>query len=284
MNNSANNPNNFFDRLSERIVNDVRSLTDKYFSLHDQLQTWSERKQELEYDNRDFRSVHTRQKNMWFFILFILLPFLCIIDLASIGSFIQYLAAASGNIIFKLIITTVGFAIFIVLELAVGALLIMAKEKPTIRGVAKVLAVVVVIIPPFLVLTGYLINPHKTVILLIKTIALMTFSAVTHILVFLFVTEVWNAIHYAVYRVKTKNADRNDPCRGMDTIREKFYNLYPDLDKYIIQNGNTEAISRLPNKCWYLKTKFATEITSPYDLTDYDPSINYNNNSKTDKL
>lgn len=273
--------------ITAKIATDINLLTGEYFDLYNQEQKALDKKRTLDYQYAEYIHASTMQKNIWFFLVFVLTPLLGIFDYSTIAGFIRYLAFASGGGIISMLINIVGWALFLLLELGIGAILIYAKNKPFTKAIAIFLAVCMVAVPPFIIWTTYAITPEKTQLLLYKTIALIIVSLIIHITFFVTINEIWKGINYYVYRIKVWLLKSG--FQKMKQVREKLLQLYPDFDNYT-QQQTTMSSSLLHNRSWFVKHKLTEgDTTNDYDLSDYDSTINYmpytiNNNNHTTQI
>lgn len=269
------NPQTFHNRLIATITNSISKLTDRYFELYYQLSPFNESREELRFQYREHIKATVIRKTGWCFLLLLTL-LMIIYDYASIKLFIEYLAMSAGGLI-GLLISLTGGAMFILFELGIGFLLIQSKNKPHLRTLAKILAMVMICVPAYLIYTTYLIDENKTALLFHKTIALMVVSLVIHSLFFLLISEIWEAINYYFgYLIKEYKMKKNDPNKKMKEAKAELQDLYPDLDRYALIE-NYEAVAILAhNRAWYLKAKLQNGNTDDdYDLSDYDPEKSY---------
>lgn len=275
MKNQTNISDNFKDRLIGGMTKKISMLTDKYFEFFHQFPGFNDKEQELNYKYRDFTSASTMNKTGWFFLVCILMPCLAIFDYASIKSFVDYLSFSAGGFIGSLL-AGIGGTLFILLEIGIGFLILHSKGKPVLRVVAIMLAVVIVCVPSYLILTTYQIDPAKTDLLLYKTIALIVVSVIIHILFFLVISDIWAGINYYIYCIKLANLKRKNPIIGMKKIRNELQELYPDFDQYIRQDNPENVDKLINNRAWFVKSKLQNGSTNDdYDLSDYDPTFFY---------
>lgn len=266
---------NFANRLTEKITSEICNLTDQFFEFFVQFDEWTGRKRELDYQYREHVQATTLRKTGWFFLVFVLLPLVGIFDYSSIASFINYLAFTSGGII-GTIIKVVGWAFFLLFELGIGWLIVYSKDNPALKVLAIILAVVMTLLPSYLIYTTYSITEHKTPLLYHKTIALIVVSIVLHALLFLVISEVWAAINYLVYTMKNRKLEKSNPQQNMKDTRKELLTLYPDFDHYIVRENPENLATLLHNRAWYVKGKLQNgDANDDYDLSDYNASTSY---------
>jgi hypothetical protein len=266
-----NSINSFVDGVVAKII----ILTNQFFGLFDELVQWHAKKQQLELQHPEFKDVPNGKKTGWYFLLFGLVPLSTLIDYSSIASFISYLAASTGNSIASTIISLFGFAVFIILELAVGWL-ILFSNKPLLKIMGYVLATILIIVPAFLIYTTYQLTEVKTEALYYKSIALMTFSILIHCMLFLLIKEIWAGITYMTYRRKSAAIDRKNPINIMKNVRTEIQSLYIHFDTQTAGIASEQRTSLLPPRAWYLKEKLTNGIsTDDFDLSNYNPTGSY---------
>ena len=262
-------------RAAEKLVLQINTLSDRLFDLYDRLQQWKEQKAELNVSYADYANESPEKKAGWLFLLCILVPALGVFDYSTISQFIAFLSASSGGAIGNIISYT-GWLFFVIMELAIGWALIVSKGKPGMRILAVLLAIAVILVPPFLIFSGYLITPQKTSLLEHKTIALIVVSFLIHLLFFAVIGHVWNAINYAIYGCKAKALNSRSPIKAMRATRAKLLKLLFGFDLYVFVHGVTAYGALLTNQAWYLKRKRNQgSRETAFNFSSYNPLASY---------
>lgn len=275
---------NFETKLAENLAKEINTLSNTLFELFGQLKKWVSQKRELEYEYRDYISADKAKKNGWLFFLLVLLPILGIIDYASVAQFIAYLVHSSGGGILGFILSFVGWLLFILLELATGWLLLYSKGKPVLKVFGIVIAIILIVLPAYLVFTTYDINPNKTELLYRKTIALVIVSVIVHAIFFAVIKDVWAGIHYVIYLIKNKLLNAKHPHTAMKEVSNRLQSLYIDFDKYTTNCPPAGKTTLLHNRAWYIKRKITTGVyDTQYDFSDYNQNTSYTGSRKEQK-
>lgn len=266
---------NSINTYGDNVIAKIIELTNSFFACFAELIVWQQDKKELELQYPEFREVSSGKKTGWYFLIFGLLPVSVLIDYASISSFISYLASSTGSEIMSTIISALGFLIFLILEMAVGWL-ILFSNKPILRIVGYVLAAIIAALPAYLTYTTYLLTPEKTEALYYKTLALMGFSVLIHAMLFLLIKEIWAGINYLIFGNRCRKLNRRNPIAKMKAIRAELQQLYVHFDRQAAGLPQEQYATLLPNRAFFLKEKLTNGVsTDDFDLSNYNPNASY---------
>jgi hypothetical protein len=264
----------FETRVLEKTTASIDAKSNEYFDLHQKTRFCEEKIAELDFQYRDYCNASSSKRIGRNFLLFVLLPTVAFFDYSSISSFITYLMFSAGSLV-GWFIGLIGWLFFVLLELATGWVIIYyAKDKPLIKILAILLAIGLIITPSYLIYTTYDITVNKTDALYHKTIALIIVSLIIHTIFFLVISEVWAAIFFAVYAVKRKLLLLKDPRNKMKLIKKALQDNYTVFSRYTATMPPKQKASLLTNISWYIRSKI-TNSNNPYDLSDFNPAINY---------
>lgn len=273
MTNSNNQPS-FETRVLETVTASIDAKSNEYFDQYKSVQSCEAKITELDFQYRDYCNAGSSKKIGRNFLLFILLPTVAFFDYSSISSFISYLVASAGSWV-GAFIGLVGWLFFVLLELATGWVIVYyAKDKPVVKFLAIILAMGLIITPSYLIYTTYDITANKSDALYHKTIALIIVSLIIHTIFFLVISEVWTGIFYMVYIIKRKLLSTKNPLHKMKLLKKTLQDNYTVFSRYTASMPAMEQAKLLTNISWYIRSKI-TNSYDPYDLADFNPSINY---------
>lgn len=269
-------PQSFQSKVVENSSYQINKKSSDFFDLIQAAMNWGQRKQELDYQHHDIvLEGSPLNKAGWVFLPCLLVIF-GIIDGASVYPFFAYLAAQAGGGFFGGIIKIVGVGSFLAFELAVAWILASpGKFKPSVRFLAKILAIALVLLPPGLIVAGYIINPDKTGLLLVKTLFVAFFSLIVHALFFTLSSSIWAAFSFVGYAIQKKILQGKHPGIQIKAMKEALQRQYADFDKYTATYPPEEREALLNNISWYVKHKISNSYADDYEFTDFDPEIRY---------
>jgi len=263
------------NRIIEKITSGITQNTNQLFALYNKLPAWQDKQRGLDYDHRKYINATATQKIGWFFFLFILLFIIAGVDVCSISSFLEYLALRAPNFIVKSIIYLLGWLIFIGVELGIGYIVLYSSDKPLLKFAAYLLAILITLLPAVLIYATYAMLDDGGIAILVRTIVLILLSIVLHVVFFLVVREIWEAITYYRYKVKNWFLMSSNPELKMDAATAQLNTLFSDFDCYVLKEHVGDIAPLIDNRAWYLKRKFQGHTSQEYDLSDYDPHVKY---------
>jgi hypothetical protein len=263
----------FEARLTEKTTDAINAKSNEYFDLYEKTKTWVSKVTELDFRNKEYVNASSSRKVGWCFLLCVLLPITAAFDYSSVAGFLHYLSASAGGLV-GIFIGFVGWLFFVMLELAVGWLIVYyAKDKPIIKIIGIIIAVGLIITPSFLIATTYFMSTHSEQ-LLFKTIALIIMSLIIHAIFFIVISEIWNGIFYVIYCTRRRLMMGKNPQNRMKTLKHSLQDDYTTFTRYAVSLPVVQQVQLLTNLAWYIKAKI-TNSRTPYDLSDFDPKINY---------
>ena len=264
----------FEQRVLETTCAAINRESAAYLDTFKKTQSTDQSIVELDYQYKDYAVATAAQKSGWFFLLAVLMPALGIFDYTSIAPFISYLVASAGGFIGAIIGLT-GWLFFTMLELATGWVLVyFSKGKPIVKAIAIALAIGLIVTPSYLIYTTYDLSANKTAGLYSRTVALIIVSIIIHTIFFVVVAEVWKGIFYYTYRIRRKILLAKSPEQQMKVQRKSLQEHYSTFSGYASVVPPLQQATMLNNLSWYIKIKITNSL-EPYDLSDFNPSINY---------
>jgi|GEM_PF-4299550 len=270
--NSFNQPS-FETRLIEKTSNSINAKSNDYFDYFKKWETYNGKITELDFQYRDYANASSGRKIGWCFLLLMIL-IIAGFDYASVAAFLNYLSISAGGVI-GWVLNVISWLFFVFIELATGYLIIYyAKDKPFVKWLGILLAIVLIITPSYMIYTTYELTEPKTNQLLHKTIALIGISILLHTLMFLMISEVWAGIFYVIYLVKRKVLAMKDPQKQMKILKKSLQEEYTVFTRYAASIPTNEQAVLLTNLAWYIR-KVITNSRNPYDLSAFDPDIDY---------
>lgn len=263
----------FETRLTEKATDAINAKSNEYFDLYEKTKTWVAKVTELDFRNKEYENASNSRKVGWCFLLCILLPITAAFDYSSVAGFLHYLSASAGGIV-GIFIGFVGWLFFVMLELAVGWLIAYyAKDKPIIKVIGIIIAIGLIVTPSFLIYTTYAMSAHSDQ-LLFKTIALIIMSLIIHAIFFIVISEVWSGIFYVIYCTRRRLMMGKNPQNRMKILKNSLQEDYSVFTRYAASMPIVQQVQLITNLAWYIKAK-TTNSRTPYDLSDFDPAINY---------
>ena len=189
---------------------------------------------------RQFENAGTHQVTIWFFMLFIGIPMLLMVDFASLKEFFQFLENKAGGILGN-IIGGIGFLLFGMIELGVGSFIMwirqLDKEGKASRGqiwLGRLLMVVMIILPLLLIYTGYDLDEDKSPAKLMKTLVLMLLSFAIHVFVFASIETIWAAITYFLgYKPREFMLRISNPEHKLVKVKPYLMESYHEYDDHL---------------------------------------------------
>jgi hypothetical protein len=218
----------------------IVSQTELFFNGCKQLKNHEDEIDVHKMKYRRFEAASSERVAMMFFMLIIALPLLWVTDFASLREFFLFLGSRVGDF-FGSIIGAIGFVLFGLLELGIGAYVIYTRtrdvEGKATKGqiwLGRILMVVMVLLPLLLIFAGYELDPDKTFSKLVKTIVLMLLSAAIHIFIFACIQLLWDAIvYFLVYKIESLRLRLSNPVDKVIRLRSLLKDSYSDYDDHL---------------------------------------------------
>jgi len=257
----------------------ITAQTEIYFKGCKELKQHNETEGVFKMKYRQFENAGTYETSVWFFMLFIGLPMLLLVDYASLKEFFLFLQSRVDGF-FGSIIGAIGFLLFGLIEIGVGAFILLVRQRDregkASRGqvwIGRLLMVVMIILPLLLIYTGYLLDEDKNAAKLIKTLVLMLLSFAIHVFIFATIENVWAAITYFFgYKPKAFMLRFSNPEHKLEKIKPLLMDSYHEYDDNMSEFNKLSAEDKvsfnpeLGKRERLLKEK----LTNGFEDDDYD--------------
>jgi hypothetical protein len=228
------------DRITD-IRTTISNRTEVWFRQWSKLKKFEERVSIFDVKYKDYTKSTIQMKSVWFFLLFMGLPGMLILDYTGLKNFCEWMGyRVSGSL--QPALTNYGFILFGVIELFIGVYIIKTnKAKNSGRAsrsrifTSYLIMVAIIVMPSALILVGYFLDVSKTA-QLPKTIILMALSLVIHTLIFLCIESLWKSIEYFFNYLPTRVYFAwVDPKNELIKLRPILRENYIEYDKTIFE-------------------------------------------------
>ena len=258
------------------IVASITKLANRYFELHEQLKSWTHNEKLFQHQFQHYKEVPLSKIIGWNFLLYLLLPVMAVVDYIGIAAFIDYMIATSNSMLIMFVLNVIGWLLFVLLEMGTTWIIMQYKDRPLVRTIGYLVAIVVALLPTVLIVMTYYLDPEPSTQLLIKTVILSALSLCTHALFLLFMQEVWNGIYYKIYCRKLKVMQRQSPKHTMQQVRHELVQNFLSFDNEAMDVVDDKKAKLLSNRAWYLKARLSNgNPEDDFDLSDYDAGTQY---------
>ncbi|MCF8267073.1 MAG: hypothetical protein K9I69_03235 [Ignavibacteriales bacterium] len=259
----------------------ISHYTNEFYNLVRRLKEKEEANQEFFERNVIYAEADSMKKLRWFLALFIVTPILILVDYASVYLFIAALAERLPEGIGRSVIYAFSIVIFFILELATILAILKIDEilethsNAGLSLLKYVLMLIMISSPALLIYVGYTMEPVHSPGAGLKTFVLMIVSLTIHLIFFIIMEDILNAINYIKYKISAFFSRLNDIKPRLERLKEK---LRTDYIKYDIEYIN---FSLDPDSTVYLskvelskREKFLKErLEDDIDDNDYDEFI-----------
>ena len=233
---------NFLIEKISGIKKVISNRTEYWFSTWDQSKSFELRIEHFNLKYHEYFAADIRRKSFWFFLLFLGIPGMLVLDFAGLKDFFDYLGYRVGGS-FKPIFEDWGWTFFGIIELLAGIFIITVKRSQDNANansfmvfLSRMVVMLMIIIPAVLIVTGYALSTNQGSAQLAKTGVLATLSIIVHTLIFTCIEDTWKAIEYFFNFLPSKiYFNIIDPQKRLKKIRPVLKDNYIEYEKLVFQ-------------------------------------------------